>query len=45
MPVIKKVIELIVKNPQYIVIVYNLLKEIVESGNEVDNRDNIKKKK
>ncbi len=40
MPVIlKKIVELIVKNPQYIVILYEMLKEILES----DNRNKSKK--
>ncbi len=40
MPVIfKKIVELIVKNPQYIVIVYELLKELIESDDEGKKKD------
>ena len=40
MPVIlKKIVELIVKNHQYVVVLYQLLKELIESDDEGKKED------
>ena len=39
MPVIKKILEMIIRNPQYIAIVYEIVKGLVESEDPDEEKD------
>ena len=39
MPVIKKILELIIRNPQYIIIVYEIVKDLVDAEGKDQGKD------